>query len=152
MGTWLLSSSFEMEEENAENCILGARIKKKKVKFFSCFRSNIPKSFCCGSLRKQRLNLLNSLEFQQARLCMHRKSCLLYAWTEASREPLRNRKSLFVINSPGICDFLHVILLLRCRAKQLLKKKQSEKQIVHQRGIIFLVDSSRSPATPIKSN
>lgn len=69
---------------------------------------------------------MNSLEFQQARLCMHRKSCLLYAWTEASREPLRNRKSLFVINSPGICDFLHFILLLCCRAKQLLKKNKAK--------------------------
>lgn len=33
-----------------------------------------------------------------------------------------NEESLFVINSPAICDFLHVILLLGCGVKQLLKR------------------------------
>lgn len=37
------------------------------------------------------------------------------------------RDSLFVINSPGISDFLHVILLLGCRVKQLCEKQKKEK-------------------------
>lgn len=38
------------------------------------------------------------------------------------------------------------------RSSSLKKKKQSEKQIVHQRGIIFPGDSSGSRATSIKGN
>lgn len=82
---------------------------------------------------------------------MLRKAWLLYAWTAATREPLRNWEThyLLLTHLESLISYM-LFCYLAAEWNSSSKNRKKKKWTTHQWRIIFSVDSSRSPATASK--